>query len=316
MVSRFIRVLFYIGLALFVSCEQRTEKRVASFESMGTAVYVQPGTYISLVKEIFDRVDREMSEWKSGSSLSAVNIHSGKSGVICPDEVVDAVLTALSISKLTEGAFDPTWASMWHLWDFTSKGVPSKSEVNAFLPLINWKNVSITNNTILLEEEGMLLGLGGIAKGIALDKCRDALLEQDVVNFMIQAGGQVLAHGVKRVVGIRIPNGLPTELIGTATIQNESIATSGNYEHYFIEDGIRYHHIIDPKTGYPARGVQSVTVISQDATLADALSTSLFVMGVKDGITLIERLSNVEALFIDDNNVIHQSSGFTFTMSN
>ncbi len=314
MVSTFIRIVFCIGLILFVACKERTTKQIDSFESMGTVVYVQPGIYSHKIKNIFARVDNDMSEWKSNSPLSIVNKSAGMQGALCPVSVVEAVQEALSIAELTMGAFDPTWASMWNAWDFTKQQVPSLAEINALLPLVNWENVEVTGQVVSLKEKGMKLGLGGIAKGIALDDSRDALIADGVKNFMLQVGGQVLVHGNERVIGIRKPEGSPNELIGTVTLKNASISTSGNYEKFFMKDGTRYHHIIHPKTGYPARGLQSVTVISQDATLADALSTALFVMGIKDGITLIESLSNAEALFIDDNNVIHQSSGFTFSI--
>jgi len=185
------------------------------------------------------------------------------------------------------------------------------------LPSVNWKNVLLNKNEQSVYLPLGNIGLGGIAKGVALDKARKVLLQQGFEDFMIVAGGQVLVHGSKNGqpwrVGIRDPEKEQTDYFAVLELTDTCVSTSGNYEKFFMKDGIRYHHIIDPKTGYPARGVQSVTVISQDATLADALSTALFVMGVEDGIRLIESVSNVEALFIDENNVIHQSSGFTFS---
>ncbi len=277
---------------------------------MGTVVHVQPGKYVKQVKETFERVDAEMSEWKSNSPLSQVNKSAGKAGVVCPNEVVEAVQQALSIAKLTQGAFDPTWASMWHLWDFTSGRFPSEIEVARLLPLVNWKKVVVTNNTVLLENADMLLGLGGIAKGVALNDSRDALLAEGVQNFMLQVGGQVLVHGGERVVGIRNPIGHAYEVVGTVMLKDTSISTSGNYEKYFIEDGVRYHHIIDPSTGFPTRGTKSVSVIAEDAALADALSTALMVMGVKEGLVLVEKLQGIEALFIDEAMKIHRSTSF------
>jgi thiamine biosynthesis lipoprotein len=182
---------------------------------------------------------------------------------------------------------------------------------------VNWEHVILDQekNSVYLPFGN--IGLGGIAKGVALDKARKVLFQNGFEDFMIVAGGQVLVHGFNNGkpwrVGIRDPEKEQTDYFAVLELTDTCASTSGNYEKFFIKDDIRYHHIIDPKTGYPARGVQSVTVISQDATLADALSTALFVMGVEDGITLIESVSNAEALFIDENNVIHQSSGFTFS---
>ncbi len=277
---------------------------------MGTVVHVNPGTYASLVQEIFVQVDNEMSEWKANSPLALVNNAAGKLEIACPPRVISAVRTALSIAKMTDGAFDPTWASLWHLWDFTKGKVPTKKGIHKLVPLVDWKKVQVTNNTILLEEDGMLLGLGGMAKGIALNDSRDALLAEGVKNFMLQVGGQVLVQGTNRVVGIRNPVGLGQELVGKVTLKDTCISTSGNYEKFFIEDGVRYHHIIDPSTGFPSNGVKSVSVIAEDAALADALSTALMVMGVKEGLVLVEELQGIEALFIDDAMKMHRSTGF------
>ena len=199
---------------------------------------------------------------------------------------------------------------MWDLWDFKSPQVPDEQEVQERLHLVNWKNVEVTQNTVFLKDRGMKLGLGGIAKGVALDEARETLLSQGVNDFMLQCGGQVLVQGNERIVGIRTPDGLPIEFIGKVAIKNQSISTSGDYEHYFEIDAVRYHHILDPKTGYPAKGMKSVTVISENAALGDALSTALFVMGTNKGMALVERTDGVEVLFIDSENEVHKSSGF------
>jgi FAD:protein FMN transferase len=297
-------------MAVIVACDDTSAKRITSFESMGTVVHVEPSRYASLVQEIFERVESEMSEWKDNSPLTLVNNSAGKSEVACPDRVLSAVQTALSIAEMTDGAFDPTWASIWHLWDFTKSNVPTKMEVSRLLPLINWKNIRISGQLVSLKKEGMLLGLGGIAKGIALHEARDALIAEGVADFMLQVGGQVLVHGSERVIGIRKPDGSPNELIGTVTLKDTSVSTSGDYEKFFIVDGVRYHHIIDPSTGFPARGVNSVTVVTNDASIADALSTALMVMGVTEGMALVEDLHGVEALFIDDSMALYLSTGF------
>jgi thiamine biosynthesis lipoprotein len=199
---------------------------------------------------------------------------------------------------------------MWDIWDFNSSVVPEKQEIKSRLPLVDWKKVEVRGNFVFLQTEGMLLGLGGIAKGVALDNARDSLLSKGIEEFMLQCGGQILAHGKERVVGIRNPDGLPHEIVGKVTIKNQSISTSGNYEKYFILDNVRYHHILDPRTGYPATGMKSVTVVTENAALGDALSTALFVMGTGKGMLFVERTVGVEVLFIDSENGIHKSSGF------
>ena len=272
-----------------------------SFQSMGTTIYVRPEIALDVVQEIFERVDWEMSEWKESSLLTSVNDSAGMSAVRCSDDLFNAIQLSVELATLTDGAFDPTWASLWDIWDFNSPRLPSEQEIKSRLLNVNWKLVELdkTNNSVYLHRKGMALGLGGIAKGIALNQAREALKEMSIVNYMITAGGQVLAQGSSRRVGIRKPDGLPLEFIAIVELKNASISTSGDYENYFEIDGIRYHHIIDPRTGYPARGTKSVTVVAEDAALADALSTGLFVMGPVKAIELVNTLQGVEAFIID-----------------
>jgi len=311
MSSRFIRFVFYIGLTVFVSCSDVQEQaRNGSFESMGTTIYVQPSTATSIVQKVFERVDEQMSEWKEDSPLTKVNMQAGKSSVPCPIELCSAVELALSIAEQTDGAFDPTWAALWNVWDFKATSLPEATLISSRLHLVNWKHVVVEQNTIYLTTVGMAIGLGGIAKGIALNQARDTLLHEGITDFMIVAGGQVLAQGATRRIGIRKPDGIPSEFIGVVEITNACISTSGDYEKYFEVDGIRYHHIIDPRTGFPASGVRSVTVLAKDAAVADALSTALFVLGVETGMEFVENTERVEALFIDRTSLVHKSSGF------
>jgi len=305
----------------FLACCENNDSSPASgsFESMGTTITVQPLAALGVVQKVFEQTELEMSEWKEDSPLSLINEHAEDRPVEVPQDLFHALQRSLDIADMTSGAFDPTWASLWDVWKFDGSAiVPTQKQIDALLPFVNWKHVILDQekNSVYLPFGN--IGLGGIAKGVALDKARKVLLQNGFEDFMIVAGGQVLVHGSKNGkpwrVGIRDPEKEQTDYFAVLELTDTCVSTSGNYEKFFIKDDIRYHHIIDPKTGYPARGVQSVTVISQDATLADALSTALFVMGVEDGITLIESVSNAEALFIDDNNVIHQSSGFTFNI--
>ena len=312
-------ILFAVFVSAF-GCEHSTELTQSTKNIMGTPISVTAPTGMhATVYEVFRQVDKDMSEWKPESPLTIVNQNAGVAGVQVPADLFQTLKKSIEIAELTSGAFDPTWASLWELWNFDgSNVVPTKAKVDALLPQVDWKKVELDEltNTVFLPEPSSMLGLGGIAKGVALNKARDALVAQELTDFMIVAGGQVLVHGSKNGkpwrVGLRDPEKEQTAYFTALELTDTSVSTSGNYEKFFMKDGIRYHHIIDPKTGYPARGVKSVTVISQDATLADALSTALFVMGVKEGLSLVESLSNAEALFIDEKNALHQSSGFTF----
>ena len=214
---------------------------------------------------------------------------------------------------MTDGAFDPTWAALWGLWDFESEKIPSDESLQSALDLIDWKHVELNDNHCKLLKPGMKIGLGAIGKGIALDKCKDVLHSNKIDNYIIVAGGQVLVSGLnngkKWRVGIRKPDGLRNELAYVLDLTNTCISTSGDYEKYFEKDGIRYHHIINPKTGMPARGTKSVTVITPNATLADALSTAFFVMGPAESIKFANRFPNLDVIIIDSYLKHHLSNG-------
>jgi len=310
-ICKAIQITSFIFFVLLFSCrEEKASILDGTFEIMGTSVFVKPKKALATVEEVFTRVDCEMSEWKSESPLSQINRSAGKTSIQCSDSLVAAITKSLFVAEITKGAFDPTWACMWDIWDFNTSIVPGKQEINSRLPFVDWEKVEVRGNFVFLQKEGMLLGLGGIAKGVALDDARETLLLQGVNDFMLQCGGQILAQGKERVIGVRNPDGLPHEIIGKVSIKNQSISTSGNYEKYFILDDIRYHHILDPRTGYPAIGMKSVTVVTENAALGDALSTALFVMGTGKGMLFVERTVGVEVLFIDSESVIHKSSGF------
>lgn len=278
----------------------------------GTQSEVLSNDDVQLVLEIFHDVDALMSEWKSESPLSNVNTAAGDHPVQVPTDVFDAVRRALDIAELTDGAFDPTWAALWSLWDFETPSLPTEEEVFSRLSLVDWEQVQLEDQSIFLPEKGMALGLGGIAKGIALDRANGALHNRGVKNYMIVVGGQVLVSGtndgVPWKIGIRKPGGSTNDYIAILNVTDTCVSTSGDYEKYFEVDGIRYHHIIDPRTGFPARGTRSVTVITPDATLADALSTAMFVMGPDQAIQLVDSLQDVEVVIIDESGTMHLSN--------
>ena len=301
-------ILICFFLCMTNSCTSDTDD--SSFESMRTIVKIDSTEIYETTYNVFSNVDALMNEWREGSYLSKVNRMAGVQSVNCPNELCIQMERAIDISKQTQGAFDPSWAAVWELWDFSKSSVPNKDEVQKRLPLIDWSKIEVSGNTIYLQEKGMLVGLGGFAKGVALDLSDRQLQNEGFTDYMIQIGGQIFARGKPRNIGIRKPDGFPGEIIGTVKLINGSISTSGDYEKFFIHDGIRYHHIIDPSTGYPARGLRSVTVLSMNASEGDALSTALFVMGLDRGMSFIESKKDTEALFIDDKGEIFTSTGF------
>jgi thiamine biosynthesis lipoprotein len=272
----------------------------------------------AIVFGIFRGIDAGMSEWKEASPLSRVNAAAGVEPVACLRELRELVGRAVEIAAMTDGAFDPTWAALWDLWDFNADRprVPCADEVRARLGLIDYREVVIdeAHGTIWLPRPGMLLGLGAIAKGHALDRAAAELRAAGIPSFLLSAGGQV-AVGAPRPgssgwrIGIRDPRRQEDDCFARVDLENTSISTSGDYERFFVASGVRYHHILDPRTGFPSRGVRSASVICEDATLADGLSTALMVMGVEEGLRLVGRLPGVEAVMVDAAGRVHATSG-------
>lgn len=271
-----------------------------------------------LVFDVFRDVDAAMSEWKASSPLSAVNAAAGRTPVTVPDDLRAVIRRGVEIGDLTGGAFDVTWAALWGLWDFkaASPAVPAADDIAARVALVGYDRVAIDDEagTVFLPEPGMLIGLGGIAKGHALDRAAATLRARGIRSFLVSAAGQMMAGGRREGrpwrIGIRDPRGGIDDFFALVEASDVSVSTSGDYERYFVIDGVRYHHILDPRTGRPARsGVRSATVVSADATLADALSTAVFILGVERGLSLVERLDGVEAVIVDDEATVHVSSG-------
>ena len=303
---------FVLVSCIFFSYSKSNKPKIV----MGTTISAfSPNSYecYEYVFDVFVDVVRRISEWKSFSPISKLN----ESGYINFKRehgfLKDSLKASFEIAEMTDGAFDPTWAALWGLWDFDSQIMPSNESIQSALNLIDWRSVELNENHCKFLKPGMKIGLGAIGKGIALDKCKDVLHSKKIDNYIIVAGGQVLVSGLnngkKWRVGIRKPDGLINELAYVLDLTNTCISTSGDYEKYFEKDGIRYHHIINPKTGMPARGTKSVTVITPNATLADALSTAFFVMGPAESIDFANRFPNLDVIIIDSNLKHHLSNG-------
>ena len=309
----------------------RCEGAPAAFERlalpmMGTIVEVVVPAERSvhaaqIVFETFQEVDAAMSEWREGSPLAAVNAGAGGPAVAIPAELVALLQAALELGQLTGGAFDVSWAALWGVWDFQADPptLPAASEVARRAALVDFRRVELDAGagTVRLPVPGMKIGLGGIAKGHALDVAAGRLRAAGITDFQLSAGGQVLAGGRRGaaawVVGIRDPRGEASEAFARLPIDGPfadmSVSTSGDYERFFELDGVRYHHLLDPRRGTPARGLRSATVICADATRADALSTAVFVMGADAGLALVEHLDGVEAVTVDASGQVGVSAG-------
>lgn len=268
----------------------------------------------------FHRIDKVMTTWLPDSEVSQVNAAAGGKAVKVSAEVMSVLSAAQAVSKQSKGAFDISVGAFKGLWKFDQDldgSIPTEADVKARRRLVDYRQIALDakQSTARLKKKGMQITLGGIAKGYAVDRAVAMLRAAGFVDFLLQAGGDLYVSGKKGakswVVGIRDPRGERSESFAVAQISNKTFSTSGDYERGFVLGGVRYHHILDPKTGSPANRSRSVTVMADDALTADAWSTALFVMGVKDGMKLVEATPNLDAVFVDADNKVHISSGLT-----
>lgn len=289
---------------------------------MGTAVRVElwhqdetaGRAAIDAVMAEMRRIDRLMSTYKTDSELSRVNREAAKRPVAVTKELFDLVSRSLEVSEMTDGAFDITYASAGHLYNYRHKIKPSAEALGEALPAIDYRYVILnkSDTSIAFQHDGVRVDLGGIAKGHAVDRAIGLLQARGIKQAIVSAGGDSRIVGDRQgrpwMVGVRDPR-REKEMAAILPLSDTAVSTSGDYERYFELDGVRYHHIITPASGRPATGVRSVTVVGQDSTTMDALSTSVFVMGVQKGLSLVESLTDVEAVIIDDAGRMHYSSG-------
>jgi thiamine biosynthesis lipoprotein len=260
------------------------------------------------------RIDTLMSTWKPDSELSSVNRLAAQQPVPVSPELFRLIHRALEYSEITHGAFDITYASAGYLYDFRQGRHPSRAQLAATVPDINWHFVELdaAHSTVHFLHKGVRIDLGGIAKGYAVDRCIDLLLQAGVQDALVSAGGDSRVIGNHRDhpwnVGIRDPRN-HDGLVSVVPLENAAISTSGDYERFFEENGVRYHHIIDPGTGDSARRLHSASIIAGHATDTDALSTSVFVLGVEKGLQLINSLPDTEAILVDNEGRLHYSDG-------
>ncbi len=262
----------------------------------------------------FDRIEAVMSTYREESEISRLNRSAADGPVPVSEELYDIVEQSIEMSRLTRGAFDITYESVGYLYAFRDRQAPSESQVTARLDAIDYHHLLLDPEarSIAFAVEGVRINLGGIGKGYACDRAVDLIRQAGVEHALVSAGGDTRLLGDRRgqpwVVGIRDPDDAEA-LVTRLALVDEAISTSGDYERYFEEDGLRYHHILDPATGRPSEGVRSATVIGPDGTRTDALSTSVFVMGADAGLELIERLPGYEAVVIDSSRGVRLSAG-------
>jgi thiamine biosynthesis lipoprotein len=265
----------------------------------------------------FDYLDRLLSVWHAESKVSQVNAAAGREPVTVPAEVIELLQTARQVGEWTNGKFDVTFGALSGLWKFDhdqDNRIPSPRDVAARLPLIDHRAVDVNPKagTVFLRRAGMRLHLGGIGKGFAVDRAAAIFRAHGIHDFLIQSGGDLYASGRRGDrawrAAIKDPRG--QAIIAALELNDETFSTSGDYERFFMKDGRRYHHILDPDNGQPAAaGSRSVTIVAPTATVADGLSTGVFIMGPEAGMALIERLPDVEGVIVSDRNEVLVSSG-------
>ncbi len=260
------------------------------------------------------RIDALMSPYKPNSELSRINQQAAGQAVRISEELFNLLEKALQMSQLSNGAFDITFSSVGHLYNYREGIKPSEADIQQSLAAINFRHVLLnkTNRSVHFARSGVRIDLGGIAKGYAVDNGIAILAKCGIRGGLVSAGGdsRILGDRGNRpwMMGVRHPRKKDAVAV-MLPLSNTAISTSGDYERFFIEDGKRYHHIISPSTGKSVSTTWSATVIGPDTTTTDALSTTLFVLGPEKGLQLVESLEGIDAVIIDAQGQMHYSSG-------
>ena len=311
-------------ILLITSFSVNAQWHEKNFQVMGTQAKVKlwhqdaekAGLLIRAVENEMERINQSMSSYIDTSELSQVNLNAAKQPFKISDELFNLLIKAESIARLSNGAFDITYASVGYQYHYRDKVRPNEKAIAENLNKINYQGILLdqVNKTVSFAVEGMKIDLGGIAKGYAVKTSLKLLEQAGVKSALVSAGGDTGLLGNKRgqpwVVGIKHPRAEQKTAVHLP-LANEAISTSGDYERYFIENGERYHHILNPKTGKSAKEVVSVSVIGNDPTTVDALSTTLFVLGLKPAMQMIDSLAGYEAIIIDKEQTLHFSKGLT-----
>lgn len=273
----------------------------------------------SLLDECFamaDRYEHLFSATLPDSDIARINAAEGEP-VTVSDETIDLLEQGIAYGDLSDGRFEITIGALSSLWDFSKNTVvvPNQDDIEAALQTVNYHGILLNGNTVTVTDPDTRIDLGGIAKGYIADQMKTYLCEQGVTSGIINLGGNVLVIGSKTdgtayTIGIQKPFEDTGSAIASLKITDQSVVSSGVYERYFEKDGTLYHHILDPQTGYPYQNdLLGVSIICDSSVDGDALSTTAFSMGLKEGMKFIESLPDTEAIFITEDYEIHTSSG-------
>jgi thiamine biosynthesis lipoprotein len=266
------------------------------------------------------RIEALLTTFNENSQTNLINQNAGIAPVKVDKEVFNIIERSIRISQLTQGAFDISYGSIdKRLWNFdqTLTSLPDHKTARQLVRLINYRNIILdeSNSTVFLKEKGMRIGFGGIGKGYAAECTKQLLLAKGVTSGIVNASGDLTAWGYQPggqpwTIGIADPDNAHYAF-SHLNITNMAIATSGNYEKFILVNGKKYSHTIDPKTGLPVTGIKSVSIISQNAEIADAMATPVTIMGVRAGLDMINQVKGLACIIIDDNNKIFTSKNIT-----
>ncbi|WP_405381139.1 FAD:protein FMN transferase [Maribacter sp. LLG6340-A2] len=296
-----------------------------SFTAMGSDFDI---TVVSLEEELgyiyiqeayaeIQRIEKLISSWDENSETSKINANAGIKPVAVSWELFKLIERSIQISELTNGAFDISYTALENLWRFDGSmtQIPSKTKIRETALKTGYKNIQLNSKdqTVFLTKKGMRISFGGIGKGYAADKAKALLVSKQVQGGIINVGGDITTWGTKAtgekwLIGILNPEG-KEGLFSWLPILESSVATSGGNADYMVVNGKKYAHVLDPRTGYPSMGIQSVSVFAKSAELSDALATSIFVMGVNAGLALINQLGDTEVIIVDEHDKMFKSNG-------
>lgn len=319
-----IRVINSVLLVLVLafSASLKAEWYSQSAGIMGTNIYVEVWAETPVQGELalravmaeMERINQLMSPYITTSELSLINAKAGQKPVVISDEMFELLDKSVNISELTKGAFDITFASVGYLYNYKQNQRPDEATIASLLDAISYKHIKLNkpNKSVVFTHEKVKIDLGGIAKGHAVDNSISLLERMGIMHGLVTAGGDTRLIGNRRgkpwIVGIRDPRDEEKQAV-VMPLQDSAMSTSGDYERYFEEDGKRYHHILSPKTGKSTYDVQSVSIIGPSSTYNDALSTAVFVMGLREGLGMINRIDGYDAVVMDNQRKMHYSNG-------
>jgi len=317
-------LLLVITGIMFIALRPKPQRFSMTSDAMSTYVSISAVSRDqqvaeSAIKAAFSSIrdlEKRLSWWTRTSEMAAISFNAGIRSVRVSPETYELARISVDISNNTSGAFDPTVGPLMRLWDLQQEVVPSKEQVSAMLEITGFRRIRLdpSEKSIALVKSGMSFDTGGIAKGYAVDRAVEILKVHGIDSGLVAIAGDMRAFGTREdgkpwKVGIRDPRGVSEkELIATLELRDEAISTSGDYERFFIKDGKRYHHILDPATGYPAEGTMSFSVLAPRAVLTDGYSTGAFVLGPEKGLEAIKK-QGLEGVAISSDGRVFVSEG-------